>query len=414
MRTATALLASGAGALLVGTGAADYTLTVDSTTVSIGEQATVSWDGACSHDDLTCWDWISVFPKGTCEGDVDTPGANTCYATNDWKWTDNWVEANQERIDTGGAGTAAAGVAAAADDADDDADNDDGMEAGVAVRKPALRAREGLGRGQKFVLRDEHGSKAFTLTAPGDYEFRVMYCGCGECNYVIGEFSECSSYSTYGVSETVTVPPPIDPAVYAKMSGMSKFVAGLIWKALADKTSPEDAAQLVEKMFAPPSTAETGDAEGCITDAEQTLQSFEAVAQSFVALYDDFSMDNLITTMEDMATATASLAPVCAACGIEEKLPSFFEDLEEAAEVVATKLSNVAKLVKMAVEGVEVYTEVSNIFLTMRQGNYWGAGVFAKELFSTVAMEVAMETAAPVAVPPSQKSTPKNRESGDQ
>lgn len=110
----------------------DYSMTVSSTTVSLGDSVTVSWQGQESHSAWTGnYDWVAGYMVGACNG-TDIVGEDTCYAVNEWAW---------------------------------------------------VSAQGGASDGQW----------SFEFDGPGDFEFRISYCGCDECTLFSGDFAECSS-----------------------------------------------------------------------------------------------------------------------------------------------------------------------------------------------------------------------------
>lgn len=142
-----------------------YQLSLSSPVVMVGQPVTVSWTGACSHDDYTgCYDWVAPFQVGACNGSDATP-TDTCYAENDW----GWVSSN------GGAA---------------------------------------------------QGSWNATFDGPGVYEFRIPYCGCEECNILSSDFAECPSYTSYGVSPPLTVQAPID---VSNFTDLEQVAIGFLW-----------------------------------------------------------------------------------------------------------------------------------------------------------------------------------------
>lgn len=143
-----------------------YTLSVDKSTVSVGDTVTVTWTGSQSHpSDWQDWDWIAAFQAGACNGSSPI-GQDTCYGTNQWAWV-----------------------------------SDQGSSAS--------------------------GSWSFSFDGPGTYEFRVSYCGCDECNDITEDFAACDGYMEVGISPTVTVTPPFDLSPY---SPDIQFVLGVLWQ----------------------------------------------------------------------------------------------------------------------------------------------------------------------------------------
>ena len=99
----------------------------------MGESVTVAWTGTQSHsDDFQDWDWVAAYQHGAC-GATGATGQDTCYATDEWAWIS----------DQGGPSS---------------------------------------------------GSWSFAFDGPGDYEFRVSYCGCDECNDITADFAACDGY----------------------------------------------------------------------------------------------------------------------------------------------------------------------------------------------------------------------------
>jgi len=129
---------------------ADYQLTLypNNTTRVMGDSVSISWAGDCSIEYTTgCYDWLSVYPANAC---VDGAGENTCYMTNNWWWVDNLPLNAQEK----------------------------------AVPQSSYQS----------------GNWTYQFLAPGDYQFRIVRCACGNCVPIADDMLTCPSYPVVTVS----------------------------------------------------------------------------------------------------------------------------------------------------------------------------------------------------------------------
>jgi len=126
----------------------------------------------------------------------------------------------------------------------------------------------------QWVWVSDQSSNSWTLqfTAPGVYEFRILYCGCGSCELLMDDFAECSSYTAYGTSPSFTVAAPIDLTPYTTLE---QVAIGFVWYEL------EQATDKLQSML---SGSSPSCASGCVCEAEQARTDIEAAYNDFMAL----------------------------------------------------------------------------------------------------------------------------------
>jgi len=258
-----------------------------------------------------CYDWIAAYPYGACNGTTSV-GTNTCYYSGRWNWLSS-------------IGTA------------------DGSE--VAA-----------------VWND------FAFDSPGEYQFRVSYCGC--CNTI---HRWCSSYQQYGSSSLIKVPPPFH--IDQRSPGV-QFVLGLLYVEFEKVDN-------LESLLTLPSGGES--CTGCICNAEHVYESFRDTFRDFDATFQHFNMEKLKHVLEDIAHAIRYSENAMTSCHIDRLMGKpITKDLLDAAAAMVTGLGEVEEAVKMVIYGQSVYTDVANIVENFRLKNYFGTGVHSGRLVNTV------------------------------
>lgn len=196
----------------------------------------------------------------------------------------------------------------------------------------------------------------------------------------------------YGVSPTVKVLPPFDLSPY---TDIERFVAGILWVELeADLESME--AVLRQKASGHTQCS------SCFCDAKTAAGDLGEAFGSFRDLFEDFSMSTLEHTISSLASAATAAAHAMEACDLSAIIgKDITAELEHYALSLVPMLGTVEEAVEMAIEGENIYSDVSNAVLAWGQGQHFASGVNVAKLIHVVAslddMHMAMAAAAKLA-----------------
>lgn len=217
----------------------------------------------------------------------------------------------------------------------------------------------------------------FQFEAPGQYEFRVSYCGCNACQPGISSFAHCSDYEQEGASSTVTMDPPFDLSPY---SPGEQVAMGVLWNAF------EGSMILMEKVLA---NAVTGGSDeqcaSCFCEAKTIATDFADLVTKFKILCQGFSFTSLQLVMGDLQGVVENIQPALRDCKVNEIAgKDITGELMLAAGEWLTGLAPVVEAVKVAVATENIYCDLSNTMLAWDQHNYFATGMNLGRLSAAV------------------------------
>eukprot|EP01089_Gocevia_fonbrunei_P014086 TRINITY_DN3781_c0_g3_i2.p1 TRINITY_DN3781_c0_g3~~TRINITY_DN3781_c0_g3_i2.p1 ORF type:complete len:334 (+),score=52.94 TRINITY_DN3781_c0_g3_i2:97-1098(+) len=298
-----------------------YDIFLSTYKASVGEEIIAQYIGDCSHSDLTgCYDFVAAYTFGACDEPGEN-GTNTCYMTGEWQWADH-TNPNKKK------------------------------------------------RG------DEDGIYRYTFLAPGTYDFRMSYCGCGGCQLILDEIISCNLYNTYGRSAAITITPPfpLDGITQAQ-----QIVGGFMWYLMQQYgASLEQANFIVEAMLSRGGEKQKkSDVYGCIRDSQEIYLDLRNAWIAFDVLFEDFSMGAVQDCFRSVKNVLNATMPLMRDCGLTT---AFGEDFSQKMEKMILRLvpglGFAESVIEIIWQGEKVYVDINNFLFSMAVDNYFAAGIY--------------------------------------